>query len=187
MIATPITSQPTLKISQKQNCRILIAEDEPINQRVVRRMLMKDGFERITFAYNGFQAIEAVSKAKEAGNQFNLILMDFQMPHIDGPLAAAVIRRMPHIAQDRLIIIALTAYDDDKSKGDCLAAGMNDFITKPISHAVLRNTLMKHISLPSASGGEDDETEAISIVSQTSRSSPCSVNPSSPTRSADIT
>ena len=136
---TSIIPQPTLKLSQKQMCRILIAEDEPINQRVVQRMLMKDGFRRITFAQNGFQAIEAVSRAQEAGKQFNLILMDFQMPHVDGPLATNVIRRMPHITQDRLTIIALTAYDDDKSKRDCLSAGMNDFITKPISHAVLRD------------------------------------------------
>jgi len=152
--------QITWKISQKQNCRILIAEDEPINQRVVQRMLMKDGFRRITFAQNGFQAIEAVSRAQEAGQQFNLILMDFQMPHVDGPLAATVIRRMPHITQDRLTIIALTAYDDDKSKRDCLSAGMNDFITKPISHAVLRDVLMRHLSLPSVPEDEEDEEAA---------------------------
>lgn len=149
-----ITPPPTMKISQKQTCRILIAEDEPINQRVVQRMLMKDGFRRIQFVQNGFQAIEAVSRAQEAGKQFNLILMDFQMPHVDGPLATKVIRRMPHITQDSLTIIALTAYDDDKSKRDCLSAGMNDFITKPISHTVLRETLLKHLSLPSVPEGE---------------------------------
>ena len=151
-----IMPPPALKISQKQNCRILIAEDEPINQRVVQRMLMKDGFRRIQFAQNGFQAIEAVSRAQEAGKQFNLILMDFQMPHVDGPLATTVIRRMPHITQDSLTIIALTAYDDDKSKRDCLSAGMNDFITKPISHAVLREILIKHLSLPSVPEGDDE-------------------------------
>lgn len=158
---TSLTPQPTLKASQKQSCRILIAEDEPINQRVVQRMLMKDGFRQITFAQNGFQAIEAVSRAQEAGKQFNLILMDFQMPHVDGPLATTVIRRMPHITQDRLTIIALTAYDDDKSKRDCLSAGMNDFITKPISHAVLRETLVKHLSLPSVPEDEEDEDETL--------------------------
>ena len=148
---------PPLKVSQKQNCRILIAEDEPINQRVVQRMLLKDGFRRITFAQNGFQAIDAVSRAQEAGKQFNLILMDFQMPHVDGPLAATVIRRMPHITQERLTIIALTAYDDDKSKRDCFAAGMNDFITKPISHTVLRDALTRHLSLPSVPEDENEE------------------------------
>jgi CheY-like chemotaxis protein len=156
---TTAVPTPTLKASQKQMCRILIAEDEPINQRVVHRMLVKDGFRRIAFVYNGFQAIEAVSRAQEAGKQFNLILMDFQMPHVDGPLAATVIRRMPNITQDRLTIIALTAYDDDKSKRDCLTAGMNDFITKPISHAVLRDTLAKHLSLPSVPEGEEKEED----------------------------
>jgi len=161
-LAEAITSAiptPTLKASQKQMCRILIAEDEPINQRVVRRMLVKDGFRRITFAENGFQAIEAVSRAQEAGKQFHLILMDFQMPHIDGPLATTVIRRMPNITQDRLTIVALTAYDDDKSKRDCLSAGMNDFITKPISHVVLREVLAKHLSLPSVPEDEEDEED----------------------------
>ena len=173
-MTTVITPQPTWKRSQKQNCRILIAEDEPINQRVVQRMLMKDGFRRITFAHNGFQAIEAVSRAQEAGTQFNLILMDFQMPHVDGPLATTVIRRMPHITQDRLTIIALTAYDDDKSKRDCLAAGMNDFITKPISHAVLRDTLMKHLSLPSVPEDEDEDDEENDANSPLSPVSPLS-------------
>ena len=166
----------TWKISQKQNCRILIAEDEPINQRVVQRMLLKDGFRRIQFAQNGFQAIEAVSRAQEAGKQFNLILMDFQMPHVDGPLAATVIRRMPHITQDRLTIIALTAYDDDKSKRDCLSAGMNDFITKPISHAVLRETLMKHLSLPSVPEDEDED-DMVEEVAKISPESPDNGNP----------
>lgn len=173
----PLTPQPTLKASQKQSCRILIAEDEPINQRVVQRMLMKDGFRWITFAQNGFQAIEAVSRAQEAGKQFNLILMDFQMPHVDGPLATTVIRRMPHITQDRLTIIALTAYDDDKSKRDCLSAGMNDFITKPISHAVLRETLMKHLSLPSVPEDEDEDgAEPTSPLSLATLASPSQEN-----------
>ena len=183
---TAATPQPTWKISQKQNCRILIAEDEPINQRVVQRMLMKDGFRRITFAHNGFQAIEAVSRAQEAGKQFNLILMDFQMPHVDGPLAATVIRRMPNITQDRLTIIALTAYDDDKSKRDCLAAGMNDFITKPISHAVLRDTLLKHLSLPSVPEDEDEDVEDDnSLLSPASPASPALDNswPTGPEKS----
>ena len=186
-----VTPQPpTWKLSQKQNCRILIAEDEPINQRVVQRMLHKDGFRRVAFARNGFEAIEAVSKAQDSGKQFNLILMDFQMPHVDGPLAATIIRRMPHITQDRLVIIALTAYDDDKSKRDCLEAGMNDFITKPISHAVLRDTLLKHLSLPSVPEDEDedcDEAEEESgglippsvSASSLSNENPLSVTPSS--------
>jgi CheY-like chemotaxis protein len=184
-MTTAVTTQPTWKRSQKQNCRILIAEDEPINQRVVQRMLMKDGFRRITFAYNGFQAIEAVSRAHEAGNQFNLILMDFQMPHVDGPLAATVIRRMPHITQDRLTIIALTAYDDDKSKRDCLAAGMNDFITKPISHAVLRDTLMKHLSLASVPEGDDEDDEENDDNSPLSHALPPSTSLNSPSPTTD--
>jgi CheY-like chemotaxis protein len=183
---TAVMPQKTLKISQKQMCRILIAEDEPINQRVVQRMLMKDGFRRITFAQNGFQAIEAVSRAQEAGKQFHLILMDFQMPYVDGPLATTVIRRIPNITQDHLTIIALTAYDDEKSKRDCLSAGMNDFITKPISHAVLRDVLVKHLSLPSVpEGAEDDEDE--DDTNSFSPSSSSGVSPSSehpPSRSS---
>ena len=172
---TALTPRSTWKRSQKENCRILIAEDEPINQRVIQRMLMKDGFRQITFAQNGFQAIEAVSRAHEAGKQFNLILMDYQMPHIDGLLATTVIRRMPHIAQDRLAIIALTAYDDDKTKCDCLAAGMNDFITKPISRAVLRDSLIKHLSfasVPEKESNDNEENDNSPFFSSVSPSSP---------------
>jgi DNA-binding response OmpR family regulator len=104
--------------------------------------------------------------------------MDFQMPHVDGPLATNVIRRIPHITQDRLTIIALTAYDDDKSKRDCLSAGMNDFITKPISHAVLRDVLVKHLSLPSVPEDADEDEEEDETLSPTSLLSPAS--PASP-------
>ena len=183
---TPMNPHQTFKTSQKRNCRILIAEDEPINQRVVQRMLTKDGFRHIQFAQNGFEAIEAVSRAETQGEQFNLILMDFQMPHIDGPLAATVIRRMPHILQDRLTIVALTAYDDDKSKRECLAAGMNDFITKPISHAVLRDTLMRHLSLPSVPEDEDEDGDD-NGTSPASPRSPASPNSEKPSPSTGTT
>ena len=108
------------------------------------------------------------------------------MPHVDGPLAATVIRRMPNVPQDRLTIIALTAYDDDKSKRDCLAAGMNDFITKPISHAVLRDTLLKHLSLPSVPEDEDEDVEDDnSLLSPASPASPALDNswPTGPEKS----
>ena len=167
---TPVAPHSTLKLSQKQNCRILIAEDEPINRRVIQRMLMKDGFRHISFAQNGFEAIEAVVRAQEHGEQFNLILMDFQMPHVDGPLAATVIRRMPHVLQDCLTIVALTAYDDNKSKRECLSAGMNDFITKPISHTVLRDTLIRHLS--STSVAEDEDEEDVIALSHASQACP---------------
>jgi DNA-binding response OmpR family regulator len=112
--------------------------------------------------------------------------MDFQMPHVDGPLAATVIRRMPHITQDRLTIIALTAYDDDKSKRDCLAAGMNDFISKPISHNVLRETLMKHLCLPSVPEGEDEEEADDDFTPPvTPRIPRASPNPSQPNEPLD--
>jgi CheY-like chemotaxis protein len=149
-------------------------------------MLMKDGFRQITFAQNGFQAIEAVSRAQEAGKQFNLILMDFQMPHVDGPLATTIIRRMPNITQDRLTIIALTAYDDDKSKRDCLSAGMNDFITKPISHAVLRDTLVKHLSLPSVPEDDDEDDEGTEIASPLSPASVASPTQENTPTTGDI-
>jgi CheY-like chemotaxis protein len=156
-VKTAAISYPpaTFPFASKLDFHILIAEDEPINQRVVHRMLIKDGFRHISFAQNGFEAIEAVSRAQAQGERLDLILMDFQMPYVDGPLAATVIRRMPHIAQDRLTIVALTAYDDEKSKQDCLSAGMNDFLTKPIRYSVLSETLTRHLSLPTVPEDED--------------------------------
>lgn len=105
--------------------RILVVEDNPINQKVVGRMLEKLGYTP-SFANNGLYAIEALQR-----QPFDLVLMDVEMPEMDGPTAARKIRaELPHDKQP--VIIALTAHAVSCSRDTWLAAGMDDVLTKPI-------------------------------------------------------
>jgi signal transduction histidine kinase/CheY-like chemotaxis protein len=111
--------------SEWRNRRILIAEDAPVNQTLIATLLTKHGH-LITLARDGVEAVAAY----EAQN-FDLILMDMQMPELDGLAATARIRRMEASNGRRTPIIALTAnaYESDRQR--CLQAGMDDFIAKP--------------------------------------------------------
>ncbi len=103
--------------------RILIAEDNPVNQEVAATMLRKRGHS-ISLVDNGREAVAAV--AREA---FDVVLMDIQMPEMDGLAATEAIRATLTGAKQR--IIALTAHASGVEKERCLAAGMNDYLTKP--------------------------------------------------------
>ena len=121
----PIITQHTLAES-RPHARILLAEDSPINQKLVCRILEKAGL-RCDIAETGRQAIDALKKIR-----YDLVLMDCQMPEMDGFEATAVIRKGANGALDPDVpIIALTA---NAMKGDqerCLSAGMNAYISKP--------------------------------------------------------
>src|SRR3954467_14151845 len=105
--------------------RVLVAEDNLINQKIVRIMLQKAGCE-VLAVDDGNKAVEAVQT-----NPFDLVLMDLHMPLVDGLQATRQIRGLESKVKE-VPIIALTAsaFTDDRDR--CLAAGMNDFITKPI-------------------------------------------------------
>lgn len=117
--------------------RVLVVEDNLLNQRVVAIGLQRLGCE-VTIAGNGLEALE---KAAEA--DFDLILMDCQMPVMDGLEAT---RRLRHDARTATLpIIALTANALQESEVACLEAGMNDFLTKPINFELLRQVLMRYL------------------------------------------
>jgi CheY-like chemotaxis protein len=116
--------------------RILVAEDNPVNQRVAVAMLERLG-QRVEVAGNGQEAVEAVKRFA-----YDLVLMDVQMPELDGYEATRLIRALPERA-GRLPIIAMTA---NALKGDaqkCLAAGMDDYLAKPVSTDALTAMLLK--------------------------------------------
>jgi len=93
----------------------------------------------VTLAGNGVEAVEWVCKAP-----FDLVLMDMQMPEMDGTQAARVIRRLPQ--GERLPIIAMTAAAMESDKQECLAAGMNAHVAKPIDARTLVRTLLEWVS-----------------------------------------
>jgi CheY-like chemotaxis protein len=111
-----------------------LAEDNVINQKVATRMLERLGH-IVTLAENGREALEAVRT-----HPFDLILMDIQMPEMDGLEATREIRAWES-GRARTPIIALTAHAMDSHRGECEAAGMDSFITKPIRFEHLRTAI----------------------------------------------
>ncbi|MCX6288065.1 MAG: response regulator [Bacteroidetes bacterium] len=119
---------------------ILVAEDQPINQRIIVQLLGKRGWE-VTTAANG---LEAMHKAHETA--FDVILMDVMMPEMDGFESTRLIRQDADGKNNKTPIIALTANAMKGDKEQCIAAGMNDYISKPINPEEVFQTIEKYYS-----------------------------------------
>ncbi len=117
--------------------RILLVEDNIVNQRVACRLLQKAGH-NVTLAGNGREALSALETCNW---QVDAILMDVQMPEMDGLEATRAIRRHEAGAGSHLPIIALTAHTTKSDEDSCLEAGMDKFLTKPIDQDALFATL----------------------------------------------
>jgi PAS domain S-box-containing protein len=115
--------------------RILLAEDEPIN-REIAQMLLEDVGLQVDLAENGLQAM-----GKARSNCYNVILMDMQMPVLDGLDATRQIRQLPGC--ETIPILAMTANAFAENKDQCFDAGMDDFIAKPVKPEILYATLLK--------------------------------------------
>jgi CheY-like chemotaxis protein len=118
--------------------RILVAEDNPVNRRLVALLLQKHGHS-VVLAENGRQAVEAFER-----QTFDVILTDVQMPEMDGCQAAAAVRareRELHVRPTPIVALTAHAMKGDREK--CLAAGMNDYLPKPISSVELQHALEK--------------------------------------------
>lgn len=110
--------------------RILLAEDNPVNQKLISHHLRKAGAE-VVLADNGREALERLEAAVRAGAPFDLLVTDMQMPEMDGFALARTLRRMG----SALPIVALTAQAMASDRQDCLDAGCNDYTTKPVDKA----------------------------------------------------
>lgn len=123
------------KLAEEYPMRILVVEDHTINQQLVLAILKKNGYQ-VTLADNG---IEAVKMANQ--KDFDLIFMDVQMPEMDGLEATKMINR--EVREKRPIIIAMTANALKGDREKCLAAGMDDYISKPIRQGVIEEMIRK--------------------------------------------
>ncbi len=120
---------------------VLVAEDNPVNQKVALLQLKNIGF--VGHAVNnGAQAVEALT-----GGQFALVLMDCQMPEMDGFQATREIRKAEVLTGRRIPIIAMTAHAMDGDRDKCIAAGMDDYITKPVDAKKLQKVLLKWLAV----------------------------------------
>jgi two-component system, sensor histidine kinase and response regulator len=112
--------------------RVLLVEDNPVNQQLARELLEQEGAD-VRIAGNGRLAIEMLQRV--GIGEFDVALVDLQMPEMDGYETTRIIREMPH--GSRLPLIALTAHTLREERERCLAAGMNDHIAKPIDPDLL--------------------------------------------------
>ncbi|WP_460416081.1 response regulator [Pseudomonas sp. microsymbiont 2] len=126
--------------------RILLVEDNPVNQSVIEAMLRSLGFE-VGLAIDGAQAVDLVDQ-----QSFAAVLMDCRLPHMDGFEATRRIR-LRHKAAD-LPIIALTASALQGDRERCLAAGMNDYLSKPFKRTDLQRTLRRWLPGPATATGD---------------------------------
>jgi len=132
----PITIKPLPK-----STRILLVEDNSINQVVAQNLLQNLGAQ-VAIANNGEEAITMLDK-----DYYDVVLMDCQMPIMDGYTATKMIRKSHQGYQD-IYIIAMTANAMSGDRDKCLAAGMNDYLTKPIDTIALEHSLLEALNMP---------------------------------------
>jgi two-component system, sensor histidine kinase and response regulator len=136
---------------------ILVAEDNPVNQMLITRLLTKRGHQ-VTVAGDGNAAVAAFDRG-----EFDLVLMDIQMPELDGFQATAEIRRRQSNATKRVPIVALTAHAMSGDRERCLAAGMDSYLTKPINPADLDEMLSMYGRCAAGPQGDVGVRKAASV------------------------
>ena len=137
-----------------QGAHILLVEDNPLNQEVAAELLKQVGI-RVDVAANGAEALQQLEQ-----RSYDLVLMDMQMPVMDGLTATRKIRRQPQFAD--LPILAMTASALTSDRDACLEVGMNDFLAKPIEPKKLWAELARWINMPASDEGGDEVMAAAS-------------------------
>jgi CheY-like chemotaxis protein len=137
---TPVPSKNPPAPPAKLRGRILAVEDAPDIQRLVRLFLTSAGLD-VTLATNGRNAIETALEYAEAGRPFDVILMDMQMPVLDGYQATEGLRASGYAGT----IVALTAHALAGERERCLAAGCDDFLVKPINRTTLLRAMRRYL------------------------------------------
>ena len=141
-LPAPEAVGPVASVSALQGKRVLVVEDNPINQEIICAMLESLGISQCVLAANGQEALNEVGRQR-----FDVILMDMQMPIMDGVTATEHLRRRgaeePWLAVVPIVALTANALSTDVDR--CLAAGMNAHISKPIMLDVLRETLLAQV------------------------------------------
>jgi CheY-like chemotaxis protein len=163
-------AQPSAAIPSRSGprLRVLLAEDNPVNQLVARTILEKQGH-TVVSAHNGREAL-----ARVQAERFDVVLMDVQMPEMDGLAATSAIRQIESASGAHLPIIGVTAHAMKGDRERCLASGMDGYVSKPIRPAALYAAIDEAIARQPASAPEQaaphtsqvlDEEGLIALVS----------------------
>ena len=148
--SSPAASLPSL--------HVLLAEDNTVNQKLAIAILERAGH-RVTVAENGVKALSAIDK-----ESFDLVLMDVQMPEMDGLTATRKLRQQEESTGQHLPVIAMTAHAMQGDRENCLAAGMDEYLSKPIRAATLERVLMEvfqESQMPSAIPNSTETTPSL--------------------------
>jgi signal transduction histidine kinase len=129
----------------RDQVRICIAEDNPINQKIALQFMQKLGFKHVDAYDNGLLAVEGLRKMAIEGKPYHIILMDVQMPVLDGYEATEQLRRDPIDAVRRILVVAMTASAIQGDREKCLASGMNDYLAKPVRLGVLEKKINQYL------------------------------------------
>jgi CheY-like chemotaxis protein/HPt (histidine-containing phosphotransfer) domain-containing protein len=138
----PAVAAGTLLPEVRRDIHVLVADDNAVNLKVASAMVTKLGYDVIT-AVDGREAVDAVAALHARGQSFGAVLMDVNMPHLDGLQATQQIQQHWGIAAPP--IIALTAAASAEDRARCMAAGMDDYLTKPLQVSALANALERWV------------------------------------------
>jgi signal transduction histidine kinase/CheY-like chemotaxis protein len=141
----PVLTRHAIREANMRRGLVLVADDNPINQRVMRGLIEKQGH-NIRLAANGLEVLRAIEE-----QTFDLIFMDVQMPEMDGLEATAEIRRREQISGKHQLIVAMTAHAMTGDRERCLSAGMDDYLSKPVAVAKLNQMLGRMALVPEES------------------------------------
>jgi len=124
-------------------CRLLLVEDNPTNQEVALGLLRRLGFRQVEVVSDGRQALEALERS-----DFDLVLMDCQLPELDGYQCTRLIRQPDTRVRNHWIpVIAMTAHAMPGDREKCLASGMNDYLAKPVQTGAMKAALEKWLEV----------------------------------------
>lgn len=143
-------TERVVQISPGRELSLLLVEDHKVNQMIATRLLENWGFS-VLLAENGAQALEAAKQ-----QIFDVILMDLQMPIMGGVQASRLLREQNLIAEN-VPIIAMTAHSTEEHIKECLAAGMQDHISKPLNKEILLSVLQRHLNSNAAMSEVNDK------------------------------
>lgn len=147
----------------RDKLKVCIAEDNPINQKIAINFVKKLGFFCEAFG-DGQQAVDALERASKAGNPFHLVLMDVQMPVLDGYNATREIRKHSDPVVRDILVIAMTASAIRGDREKCLEAGMNNYLAKPVRADTLKQMLESYLNAPTKAN-PNMQQEANNLVS----------------------